>query len=362
MNDYEWGKAPWYLYHESITSITIGNGVTSIGNNAFSGCFSLTNVTIGNGVTSIGNKAFYCCTNMLSVTIPNNVTSIGDGAFSDCISLTAFTFPNRVTSIESHVVAHCTNLKRIIVGNGVSQIGHEAFKENRNLNHVILGSSVEWIDHEAFENCSALDTVICYSIMPPTISKNYLDDISYNAIIYVPLDYLETYKMHDAWGLYDVRPLGAKSTETTEVNVTPSETTAEVVWPVVSGATTYELVIKDKNGNVICTLIFNSNGQLTQIAFNAPARDNAPQQTQSTGFAFTVTGLESGTGYDLTITSKDNNGSTLNSQTVSFTTTGEQALESVSAMYGEYTKLFRNGQILILRGNKTYTLTGQEVK
>ena len=102
---------------------------------------------------------------------------------------------------------------------------------------------------------------------------------------------------------------------------------------------------------------------MTQIAFNAPSRNNAPQQTQAAGFSFTVTGLEEGTSYDLTITSKDNNGGTLDTKTVSFSTTGdEQGIEDVLSDQVQNTKILRNGQIFILRGDKTYTLTGQEVK
>ena len=161
----------------------------------------------------------------------------------------------------------------------------------------------------------------------------------------------------------DVRPLGAKNTETADLNVTPAETTADVAWPAVSGAATYELVIKDKSGNVICTLIFNAQGQLTQIAFNAPSRNNAPQQTQAAGFSFTVTGLEEGTSYDLTITSKDNNGGTLDTKTVSFTTTGEpQGIEDVLSDQVQCTKVIRDGQVFILRGEKVYNAQGALVK
>jgi hypothetical protein len=197
---------------------------------------------------------------------------------------------------------------------------------------------------------------------PPTVNTDALYGLDYSTIVYVPADYLETYKMHNAWGLYDVRPLGAKGTETTNLSVTPAENTAEVAWPAVSGATTYELVIKDKSGNVICTLVFNANGQLTQIAFGALARNNAPQQTQAAGFSFTVTGLESGTSYDLTITSKDNSGTTLDTKTISFTTSGDvpQGIEDVLSDQVQCTKVMRNGQVFILRGDKTYTFTGQE--
>ena len=255
-----------------------------------------------------------------------------------------------------------TFIESLTIGNEITSIGEWAFGECNNLKTVIIGSSVKVLEESAFGNCSAIESITCYGQRPPTVNQNALYGLDYSTIIYVPADYLETYKMHDAWGLYDVRPLGAKSTETTDVNVTPAETTAEVAWPAISGAATYELVIKDKSGNVICTLIFNANGQLTSIAF-APSRNNAPQQTQATGFSFTVTGLENGTSYDLTITSKDNNGGTLDTKTVSFTTTGEeQGVDEVQSDKVQSAKVVRNGQIFILRGEKIYTLQGQEVK
>ncbi len=246
-------------------------------------------------------------------------------------------------------------IESLTIGNEVTSIGKGAFEEYKNLKNIILGASIKVLEISAFEDCIAVETITCYSQRPPTVQDEALDGIDYSTIVYVPADYLNTYQMHDAWGLYDVRPLGAKSTETTEVNVTPSETTAEIVWPAVSGAATYELVIKDKSGNVICTLIFNTNGQLTQIAFGAPARE------QSAGFSFTVTGLEEGKSYDLTITAKNDSGATLDEKTVSFSTGGAQGLEDVNATTNT-SKVFRNGQILILRGEKTYTMTGQEVR
>ena len=77
----------------------IPNGVTSIGSGAFWGCSGLTAVTIPNSVTSIGNTAFYDCTGLTTISIPNSVTSIGDGAFMNCSNLTSVTI-NRVSPIS----------------------------------------------------------------------------------------------------------------------------------------------------------------------------------------------------------------------------------------------------------------------
>ena len=63
--------------------------MTSIEWGAFQGCSGLASITIPNGVTSIGQQAFYDCSGLTSVTIGNSVTSIGGGAFNKCSSLTS---------------------------------------------------------------------------------------------------------------------------------------------------------------------------------------------------------------------------------------------------------------------------------
>ena len=77
--------APWGY---DITRVTIGDGVTSIGDFAFIGCENLASVTIGNSVASIGIGAINHCDQMTTVTLPASVTSIGYGAFENCQQLT----------------------------------------------------------------------------------------------------------------------------------------------------------------------------------------------------------------------------------------------------------------------------------
>ena len=74
---------------------------------------SLTSITIPNSVTSIGNYAFSSCRSLTSITIPNSVTTIERGAFSGCRSLTSLTIPNSVTTIGDYTFDGCNKIKQI---------------------------------------------------------------------------------------------------------------------------------------------------------------------------------------------------------------------------------------------------------
>ncbi len=90
MADFAYGS-PWYAYNNSISSLTIGNSVTSIGNYAFRNCGNLTSVTIPNSVTNIGERAFYSCFGIASLTIGSSVAYIGRDAFISGVSFLSIT-------------------------------------------------------------------------------------------------------------------------------------------------------------------------------------------------------------------------------------------------------------------------------
>ena len=126
-----------------IGSFTIPDGVTSIGDGAFSGCTGLTSVTIPDSVTRIGDWAFGYCTSLTSVTIPDSVTSIGGGAFEDCTSLTSITIPDSVTSIGDSAFYECTSLTSVTIPDSVTRIGDFAFDDCRSLTEITVDSNNE---------------------------------------------------------------------------------------------------------------------------------------------------------------------------------------------------------------------------
>jgi hypothetical protein len=169
-----------------LTSVTIPDNVTSIGQSVFLRCTSLTSVTIGNGVTEIlfsqgpftgctslttlnvasGNTEFAAENGVLynknkttlfyypegkrgSFTIPNSVTRIGENAFSDCIGLTSVTIPDSVTSIEFGAF-YGTGLTSVIIPNKVTSIWDWTFGNCTSLTSVNIGSGVTSIGSEAF--------------------------------------------------------------------------------------------------------------------------------------------------------------------------------------------------------------------
>ena len=115
-----------YINNELLTDVKITTA-DSIKNYAFYNYQSIKSVEIGESVTSIGSCAFDGCSELTSVNIGNSVTSIGDYAFYDCSGLTSVTIPNSVTSIGERAFYNCSGLTSVTIGNSVTSIGHYAF-------------------------------------------------------------------------------------------------------------------------------------------------------------------------------------------------------------------------------------------
>ena len=219
----ECGASPDYMLDsygafencKSLTSVTIPDGVTGIGESAFCNCTSLTSITISDSVKGIGNWAFCGCTNLTDIKIPGSVTWISNWAFIGCTSLTSITISDSVTWIGERAFYNCTSLEnidipdsKIILGpcrdacgiggecfsrtkweenqpegviyagkivysykgdmpenteitlkSGTKGIAEYAFYGRKNLASITIPDSVTWIGQEAFEDCTNLTSL-----------------------------------------------------------------------------------------------------------------------------------------------------------------------------------------------------------
>ena len=209
-----------FSYCTGLTSITIPNSVTNIGHSAFDGCTGLTSVyyagdiaswcgisglshlmgygsssktlyiggnkvegklTIPDSVTSISSNAFAGCTGLTSITIPNSVTNIGWYAFSGCTGLASVTIPDSVTSIGEYAFESCTGLTRVTIGNSVTSIGERAFESCTGLTRVTIGNSVTSIGERAFRYCYKLIEVYNRSTLSITAGSESNGHVAYYA-------------------------------------------------------------------------------------------------------------------------------------------------------------------------------------
>ena len=164
---------------DSLTEVTIPEGVTSIGNAAFSGCSSLTEVTIPKSVTSIGDAAFYNCEALTTVHYGGSKTDWGKisiGSDNDpltkaeiiCAIQESNGFAYTVTGDEATITGYTGSAKNIVIpselgGKPVTAIADKAFEGYKNMVNIYIPKTIKAIGEDAFQNATSnLIRFICY--------------------------------------------------------------------------------------------------------------------------------------------------------------------------------------------------------
>ena len=124
---YRKSTAPWSDCQSEILSALIKDGVTGIGQEAFSYCASLQSVRISASVTKIGYMAFRGCAALRRILIPHSVREIRSSAFQECVRLKSVAIPRGVEIIEPHAFEECRSLTSVTIPNSVRRISYRAF-------------------------------------------------------------------------------------------------------------------------------------------------------------------------------------------------------------------------------------------
>lgn len=175
-------NVPWVIFVETgrVEEIVIEEGITSIGDYAFSGCTGIHSINLPSSMKSIGWYSFANCTNLETVFIPNGVTSIGYSAFMNT-GLEKATIPDSVKNLDGVVFSGCSKLKTVSIPGSISAISDYTFYECTSLESVSLGYGVKSIGESAFGNCGSdklriflpdtLKTIDSYAFYGSTINE-----------------------------------------------------------------------------------------------------------------------------------------------------------------------------------------------
>ncbi|MBQ7495813.1 MAG: leucine-rich repeat domain-containing protein, partial [Bacteroidaceae bacterium] len=223
MADYEYGETPWKDYAETMTSLVIEEGITSIGANAFAGCEKLNSVNYpSTGFTSIGDYAFSGA-KVKNVNLPRTLTHLGTGAFSSC-QTKGVAIPASLKKIGDYAFESCANLEGVSIYEGVEEIGESAFDgcaltsitipnsvttigggafmSNEALTSVYIGSGVKTIGAAAFQGCAALKKVGIGGGAKPALGDAVFTDYEMNPLA-IEAFYVSYGTDYSGWGGFD---------------------------------------------------------------------------------------------------------------------------------------------------------------
>lgn len=163
----------WCIFRNcrNLKNIAIPENVTEIPNGTFINCSSLAAITIPQGVSEIGSNAFYGCSSLTSIEIPEGVKYLYEQVFYGCTALESVKLPQNLLQIGNNCFDGCSSLESVTIPEGVTTIGGYAFY-GCNLNALTLPESLTTLGDRAFSGCKNLESV--------TLSES-LKTFGYNA-------------------------------------------------------------------------------------------------------------------------------------------------------------------------------------
>ena len=187
MGDYKRYDAPWDSCADEIKNVIIGNGITSVGKEAFYFYSSLESVSLPDTITSIGEESFYSCKKLASINFPDSVASIATNAFRACEVLELDSLPSGLTSLGDWSFAYCNKITTLTLPASIERFGDSAFENCGNLTTVVLSDGSKVIGKNAFAYSYSLSEVhfeayTTYMTIDPTAFRSS----GANLTIYAP--------------------------------------------------------------------------------------------------------------------------------------------------------------------------------
>ena len=206
MADMNVNRPPWTPFRDQITSLSLPEGLTSIGSCAFQKCSALEDLSFPSSLTAIQWDAFSECTALRRAVLPEHLNSLGPIAFMDCTSLDTLVLPASLETIPRLCFSHC-DIRTLIVPEGCKTIGDGAFIGCDKLSFAVLPESLCSVEETAFFGCQ-LKSITLQN--PDTVigaDENTLGSPSGTAIYGHPGSTAQTYAQEFGYTFSDLNNL-----------------------------------------------------------------------------------------------------------------------------------------------------------
>ncbi len=144
-----------FLNCSGLSSLTLPEGLSTIGRSAFQGCIGLTSLTLPEGLSTIETSTFQGCTGLTSLTLPEGLSTIGTSAFQGCTSLASLTLPEGLSTIGRSAFQDCTNIEEASFPGSLQFIGTNSFYRCTRLRRINIPSLENWISIQYADAASA---------------------------------------------------------------------------------------------------------------------------------------------------------------------------------------------------------------
>jgi hypothetical protein len=190
----------WAFYEcIGLSSITLPEGVTTIGFRTFQGCSALNAVTVPNSVTKIDSEAFRYCANISTIHWDSNLSPLH--ATQYCREkLTEVTLGSNMTGVGENAFYGCTSLADITIPENVKDIGSNAFRGCTSLVTITISENVTTIGDGFLSGCSGLMEINTRMSDPPALKNTAFTDVDKDVCqLIVPAASVDIYKQTSGW-------------------------------------------------------------------------------------------------------------------------------------------------------------------
>ena len=188
---------------DQLLSISLPDGLRSVGDHSFGGCSALESVSLPESVSYLGVEAFADCVSLRQVFLPSALVALPHGLFRGCSLLEEVALPASLDTVGDYAFSGCLSLTQVALPSTLRHVGEAAFSGSVALQQVVLPEGVEYLGEYAFYRCVSLLSVVSLSLVPPLVEGGgTFQGVPDSAVLRVPAAAVESYRTAFGWNRF----------------------------------------------------------------------------------------------------------------------------------------------------------------